>query len=99
MLKRRVAPSAIVVGQSIVRWTIVGCGDLDDAGTTPFRVVVAAQLETSTTAQAIIEEGCAESCSVGTITLGVQVSITTSPSYKNRDNSKQIKKESLKMVN
>lgn len=77
MLERGIAPPAIVIGQSIVRRTEVGSGDGDGGRNTPFGVVVAPQLIASTAAQAIVEKGSAESCSVSPISLAVQVPIPT----------------------
>lgn len=79
MLLGRIAPASCIVWESIVWGAEVGGRDCDRARATPFWVIRTPNLETSTTAQAIVEQGCAQSCSIGPISLAVQVSITTSP--------------------
>ena len=82
VLEGRIAPPAVVVGQSEVRRAEVCRGDGDGAGEAPSRVIVAPHFVTSTTSQAIVEEGCAQSCSVGSIPLAVQVPVPASSSCK-----------------
>lgn len=56
MLERRIAPPAIVVGQSIVGRAEVCGGDGDGSGEARPGVAVAPQLETFPAAQPIVEQ-------------------------------------------
>ncbi|KAF7845483.1 hypothetical protein G2W53_002388 [Senna tora] len=77
---RRVAPSAIVAGKSEIRRAEVGTSN--DNGrisrVTPFGITNALDLETRTAAQAIVEESRAECRRVHTVSLTVEISVTTS---------------------
>lgn len=59
MLEWRIAPPAIVVGQSQIRRTKVCGGDDDAAGPAPSGVIIASHFIARTTAQATVEQGCA----------------------------------------
>jgi hypothetical protein len=59
MLERRIAPSTIVVRQRRVRWAKICSSDSDGTGETPFGVIITSHFITSTTAQAIVEQGSA----------------------------------------
>lgn len=83
MLERRVAPPAIVVGQSEVGGAKVGCSDGDRAREAPPGVVVASHFETSSAAQPIVEQRGAQRRCVGSVPLAVQVPIPTRSSCKN----------------
>lgn len=56
VLKRRITPTTIGVGQSQVRRAKVRRGDDDRAWKTPFGVVAASHFVTRTAAQAIVEQ-------------------------------------------
>jgi hypothetical protein len=80
MLERHVAPSTVVVGQIRVGRTEVGCRHSHRSfGYTPSRLV-AFDLKACPTAQAVVEEGRAQSCCVRSIALAIQVSIPASTS-------------------
>lgn len=70
---RRVAPAAIVVGQSIVGRAKIGGGDEDGraTGVAPLRIISALELETGTAAKPIVEQSRAQRCSVYSIPLAV----------------------------
>lgn len=78
MLERRIAPTAVVVGQGQVRGAEVSGSDSDGTGQAPFGVVVASHLVTRPAAQAIVEQSSAECCSVSPIPLAVQITVPTS---------------------
>lgn len=59
VLERRIAPAAIIVGLSKVRWAKVCSSNNDASRTTPSRVIVASHFITRATAQAIVKQGCA----------------------------------------
>lgn len=80
MLPGRVAPSAIVAGESVVGRAEVGRSDNDRPLETPSIVTPAHDLKTSSTALAIVEQSSAQRRSVGTITLAVEVPIPTGSS-------------------
>lgn len=69
VLKRRIAPPTVVVGQGIVRGAEVSGSDSDGTGEAPTGVVVASHLITRSAAQAIVEQSSAECCSVSPIPL------------------------------
>lgn len=76
MLQGRIAPTAIVVGESQVWRAEIGSSDNDASGITPSGVVAALELVAGSTGQAIVEESSAESCCVGA--MAIQIAITTS---------------------
>lgn len=84
MGSRWVAPSAIVARESIVGRAEVGSSNENRraTGVTPSRLVGTLNFEAGATAQTVTEQGRAESCSLHTIPLTVQISITTSPTCK-----------------
>lgn len=59
MLEWRIAPSSIVVGQSGIWRAKVCSSDSDGSREAPPGVVIASHFVTSTTGQAIVEQGCA----------------------------------------
>lgn len=76
----RVAPAAVVVGESVVGGAEVGRGD-EDGGVTrvaPLRRVSAFDLKTRPTAVSLVEKGRAQCCRVDAVTLAVQVAVSTS---------------------
>lgn len=83
VFERRIAPPAIVIGQSLIRWAEVGGRDNDVTMEAPFGVVVASHLVTCSTAQTTVEESSAQSRRASTVPLAVQVSITTRTSCIN----------------
>lgn len=80
MLPGRVAPSAIVAGESVVGGAEVGRSDYDRPLETPSIISRALDLKASSTALAIVEQSSAQRSSVGTITLAVEVPIPTGSS-------------------
>jgi len=94
VLERHVAPSTVVVGQIRVGRTEVCCRHSHcSSGYTPSRLV-ALHLKACPTAQAVVEEGRAQSCCVRSIALAIQVSISASTScdgevYQKHESSKQ----------
>jgi hypothetical protein len=94
MLERHVAPSTVVVGQIRVGRTEVCCRHSHCSSRyTPSRLV-AFDLKACPTAQAVVEEGRAQSCCVRSIALAVQVSIAASTScdgemFQKHESSKQ----------
>lgn len=83
MLERRIAPATSIIWQSIVWWAEIGGGDHNGAWQAPFWVVNAPNLIARPAAQTIVEESSAQSCSVCTVPLAIQVAITTSPTCRN----------------
>ena len=77
MLEWRIAPSTIVISLCKIWGAKVCSCDSDGAREAPPGVIIASHFVTSTTGQAIVEQGCAQSCSVSSISLAVQVPITT----------------------
>lgn len=59
MLERGIAPPAIVIREGVVWGTEVGGGDRNGVAKAPLGIVLAPQLITCSTAQAIVEESCA----------------------------------------
>jgi hypothetical protein len=59
MLEWRIAPSSIVIGLRQIGRAKVCSGDGDGAGPAPSGVIVASHFIARTTAQAIVEQGCA----------------------------------------
>lgn len=87
VLQWRVAPATIVIRQSIVRGAEV-CGSNNDASReAPSGVLITSHLIARPTTQTIVEQSCAECCSVSPIALAVQIAITTSPSCNNNNNN------------
>jgi hypothetical protein len=82
MVLGRVAPAPCIVGESIVWRAEVGGSDHNRAGQAPPTVINTPNLETSPTAQSIVEQCRAQSCCVSPIPLAVKVSIPTSPTCK-----------------
>lgn len=78
MLEGRVAPAAIVVGESKVRGAEVGGGDHDGTREAPSRVVVAAHLVAGAAAEPVVEEGGAQRGCVCAVALAVEVAVTAS---------------------
>lgn len=76
-MARRVAPSAIVVGEGVVGRAEVGGGDGYGAGQTPLGVVVAPHLVAGAAAQPAVEESSTQRCSACTIPLAIQVAVST----------------------
>lgn len=76
---RRVAPAAIVTWERIVRRAKVGGCDENGraARVTPSWVICTLNLKASTTAKAIVEKCCAESCCVHAIALAVEIPVPT----------------------
>ena len=77
---RRVAPTAIVAGKSIVRGAEVGGGDEDGGatGVTPFGVVGALDLEASAAAKTVVEQRGAQRRRVDSVALTVEIPIPAS---------------------
>ena len=71
VLEGRVAPAAIVIGQSEVWRAEVGGGDGDGAREAPSGVVVAPHFETSSAAQPIVEQRRAQRRRVRSVPLAV----------------------------
>lgn len=84
VLERGVAPATIVIREGKVGRAKVGCRDHDGPWEAPPGVVIAPHLVAWPAAQAVVEQGSAQSCSVGAIALAVQVAIPTSTSWKFR---------------
>ncbi|KRY03475.1 hypothetical protein T12_13702 [Trichinella patagoniensis] len=81
MLERRIAPASGIVRKSIVWRTEVGRSDDNGAWKTPLVLVNAPNLITRATAEAIVEESSAQSCSVSSVSLTVEIPITTSTAH------------------
>lgn len=78
---RRVTPAA---------WWAEICGsDHNGARETPLWIICTPNFKACSTAEAIVVQCSAQCCSANPITLAVQVSISTSPTYK----TKRVKKE------
>jgi len=77
----RVAPTPIVVRKSIVWWAEIGGCNHNGARQTPPGVTHTLDLIARPTAQPIVEQGCAQSCSVCPIPLAIQVPIATSSTH------------------
>lgn len=71
MLLRRVAPAARIVGKGIVWRAKIGGCDQNGARQAPSGVIYTLNLIARATAQTIVEQSCAQSCSVCTITLAI----------------------------
>ena len=56
MLKRRIAPPTVVVGETQVRWTEVCSRDGDSGTETPSRVIVALHLVARTACESVVEQ-------------------------------------------
>ncbi|KAK2997924.1 hypothetical protein RJ639_026080 [Escallonia herrerae] len=82
MLQGRIAPATVVVRQSRVWRAEIGGSDGDGGGEAPSGVVVASHLVAGAATQAIVEQGRAKCCSVGSIPLTVQVPVSTCSSCK-----------------
>ncbi|RWV92876.1 hypothetical protein GW17_00044707 [Ensete ventricosum] len=74
----RITPSPSIVWEGAVGWAEVGGSDHDGSPQAVLVVVHAHQLVASSTAEAIVEEGCAQGSCVRPIPLAVQVAIPTS---------------------
>lgn len=85
---RRVAPAAIVVGQSEVWRTEVGGSDEDGgvAWVAPFGVISTLNLKAGSAAEAIVEQSCAQGRRVDAVALAVEVSVPTSTACKTETN-------------
>lgn len=79
MVERRVAPAAGSAGKGVIGRTEVGSSDQNGARKAPFGVTHALDLIARPTAQPIVEEGSANSRSVGPVPLTVKIPIPTSP--------------------
>ena len=77
---RRVAPAAIVGGESVVWRAEVGCSNEDGrtAGMAPLGVVSALEFKARAASESVIEESCAEGCSLYAISLAIEVTVSTS---------------------
>lgn len=86
---RWVAPATIVTGLSKVGWAKVSGGDEDwrIPRVAPTWILVALHLKARSAAQAIVEQCCAQCCSVYSIPLCVQVSIPTSTTWNMKHNN------------
>jgi hypothetical protein len=83
VLERRIAPSAVVVGQRPIGRTQIG-GRHSQPGCSwhaPLRFI-AYQRVASSTPQAGVEKSRAQRCCVGSIACGVQIAISTCTTYK-----------------
>lgn len=78
MLQGRVTPSPSIVWEGAVGRAEVGGSDHDGSPQAVLVVVHAHQLIASSTAEAIVEEGCAQGSCVSPIPLAVQVAVATS---------------------
>lgn len=78
---RRVTPAAW--------WTEICGSDHNGARETPLWIICTPNFKACSTAEAIVVQCSAQCCSANPITLAVQVSISTSPTYK----TKRVKKE------
>lgn len=81
MLLRRIAPTACIVGEGVVRWAKIGSCDHNGAGQAPFGVINTLNLIARPTAQTVVEQSRAQGCSVRSITLAIQIPIATSPTH------------------
>ena len=82
----RVAPTPIVVRKSIVWWAEIGGCNHNGARQAPPGVAHTLNLIARPTAQPIVEQSCAQSCSVCPIPLAIQVPIATSSTCTNFTN-------------
>uniref|UniRef100_A0A1J3DE11 Uncharacterized protein n=1 Tax=Noccaea caerulescens TaxID=107243 RepID=A0A1J3DE11_NOCCA len=55
MLKRRIAPSTVVIGEAKVRWAKVSGGDGDSGRETPSRVIVTLHLVARAARESVVE--------------------------------------------
>ncbi|KAG6502153.1 hypothetical protein ZIOFF_042042 [Zingiber officinale] len=78
----RVAPAAVVAGESGVRRVEVGGRDDDGARKAPPRVVVAPKLVASAATEPIVEQHRAQSCRVGSVSPDVEVPVPARTSCK-----------------
>ena len=78
VMQRRIAPTSCIVRESIVWRAEIGGCDHNGASQAPLTIIHALNLIARTTAQSIVKQSCAQSCSICSITLAIQVSITTS---------------------
>lgn len=92
VLQRRVAPTTIIVGQSKVWRTEVCSSDNNGARLAPSWIIITPHFITCPTTQAIVEQSSAQSCSVGSISLTVQIPIATCTScmYQTKGYSKPL---------
>lgn len=81
----RVAPPAVVAGKRIVWRAEIRSSDENGraAGMAPLGVVAALYLEAGAAAQAVVEQGRAQSSRLHSIALAVQIPIAASPTFKN----------------
>lgn len=70
---RRVAPPAIVIWQSIIRGAEIGGSDENGraARVTPLRFISTFELKTSSATEPIVEQSCAQRCSIDSVSLAV----------------------------
>lgn len=78
MVERRIAPATSVIRESIVWRAEVSCSDDNGAWKTPLVFTSTCNLIARAAAEATVEESSAQSCSVRSISLTVEISITTS---------------------
>jgi uncharacterized protein YneR len=79
----RIAPTTIVTRQSIIRRAKVCCCDKNwwASRVAPLWFISTLYFKTSTATKAIVEQGCAECCSIHTIALAVQVTVPASTAW------------------
>ena len=82
VVQRRVAPATCIAGQGIVWRAEVGGSDHNGAREAPPVVIHTPDLIARATAQAIVEKSSAQSSSVCSIPLAVEVPISTCPPCK-----------------
>jgi len=79
VLQGWVAPSTVVIGESVVWRAEVGGCDHDSPWQTPLRIVIALHFIAGSTAEAIVEKRSAQSSSVRSIALAVKITVPTRP--------------------
>ncbi|KAK3013294.1 hypothetical protein RJ639_008202 [Escallonia herrerae] len=76
-----VTPPSCIVWESTVWRAEISGRDYDRARETPLAVIYALDLKTSTTSQPIVEQSSTKRGCACTVTLAVEISVPTSPSY------------------
>lgn len=89
VLQRRVAPTPRIVGEGVVGWAVVGGGHNNGSWKAPLWIVHASELVARAAAEAIVEEGGAQSRGVRPVALAVQIAVATSPTCTPKNSAAQ----------